>query len=134
RERSARPTTLVAPLLFATNPFVAYHAVAGLETPLHVALIATAALSILELERHPRLAFPLLLLSLALTPWSRPESFGYAGALLVAGGVLHRDRPGPPTSCFSPRWRARWSSRSRCAGTGCIRSASWCRPLRSSRR
>lgn len=94
-ERSARPTTLVAPLLFATNPFVAYHAVAGLETPLHVALIATAALSILELERHPRLAFPLLLLSLALTPWSRPESFGYAGALLVAGGVLHRDRRGP---------------------------------------
>jgi hypothetical protein len=103
-DRRARATTLIAPLLVATNPFLAYHAVAGLETPLHVGMIVCAALAILGLRSHPRVAFPALVLSLALLPWTRPESFGYIGPLLLAAEIHYRDDRAPRRLVLRAMW------------------------------
>jgi arabinofuranosyltransferase len=87
----SRPAALIAPFLVAISPFMAYHAVTGLETPLYTALIVAAALAILGLETRPRVAGPGLVLSLGLLCMTRPEALGYAGGLLVSGAWVHRD-------------------------------------------
>jgi hypothetical protein len=91
--RERRAVMLLAPLLFAANPFAAYHAVAGLETPFYMASIVACAISILGLAERPRLAFPALAVALALLSWTRPEAFGYALGLVAGGWLYHRHDP-----------------------------------------
>jgi hypothetical protein len=90
----ARPaghgTALLASLLFAASPFAAYHAVSGLETPLYTGLLVVASLGLLGLAERPGLAFPALALGMAAFTWTRPEAFGYVGALLGSGWLNHR--------------------------------------------
>ncbi len=89
---SASPRAgLLAALLYALNPFAAYHAVAGLETPLATALVVAVVIAVTRLDTQPRVALGGLLLTLPLLLATRPESFGYAAAILVAGWVYHRN-------------------------------------------
>ena len=93
RATDSRASAIVAAFLYAINPFAAYHAVAGLETPLATALIVAAAIAVLDLESHGRSSVLWLALLLPLLVATRPESFGYVTGLLVAGWIVHRDHP-----------------------------------------
>jgi hypothetical protein len=86
----ARPRTLIAPALFALNPFAAYHAVVGLETPLYVALLVGCACAVPSLATRPVRTTWLLAALLSLVIATRPEGFGYAIALLVTAAIVHR--------------------------------------------
>jgi hypothetical protein len=84
---------ILAALLYALNPFAAYHAVTGLETPLVTALIVATVVAVAGLRSRPGIALAGLTLGLPMLLATRPESFGYAGGILLAGWVLHREDP-----------------------------------------
>jgi arabinofuranosyltransferase len=84
-----RVASLAGPFVYALNPHAAFHAMSGMETPLAPALLAAAVVLVLRPvdSRHWHFALWLMLTGVTVT---RPEGFGYAGALLLAAWWHHR--------------------------------------------